>query len=137
MELREIVDEAVLLQGFAEDLIDGVRARRSLAELAPPGGVLVSRFLALRAEVPDGPHARMVRETLDHHAMLLHCALDLLGDLYPARVADQIDKLNGLGPPAQRLCALQRELGRGGEPAAPAPPAPPPRRPRAGTWRSR
>jgi hypothetical protein len=137
MQLREIVDEAVLLQGFAEDLIDGVRARRSLAELAPPGGVLVSRFLALRAEVPDGPHAQMVRETLDHHAMLLHCALDLLGDLYPERVADQIDKLNGLGPPAQRLCALQLELSRGGEPAAPVPPAPPPRRPRAGTWRSR
>jgi hypothetical protein len=137
MELREIVDEAVLLQGFAEDLIDGVKARRSLAELAPPGGVLISRFLALRAEVPDGPHAQMVRETLDHHAMLLHCALDLLGDLYPARVAEQIDKLNGLGPPAQRLSALQEWLSRGGEEAAASFPAPPPPRPRVGTWRSR
>jgi hypothetical protein len=134
MQLREIVDEAVLLQGLAEDLIDGVRARRSLAELAPPGGALVSRFLALRAEVPDGPHAQMVRETLDHHAMLLHCALDLLGDLYPARVADQIDKLDGLGPPARRLSALQAQLSRGGAPDAPAPRPP---RPRAGTWRSR
>jgi hypothetical protein len=121
LQLRAIVDEAVLLQGFAEDLIEGVKARRSLAELAPPGGVLISRFVALRAQVPDGPEARMVRETLDHHAMLLHCALDLLGDLYPERVADQIDELDGLGPPARRLCALQERLRVAAGPAGEAP----------------
>jgi hypothetical protein len=116
-QLRRIVDEAVMLQGLAEDILVGVRARRSLAELAPPGGALVSRFVALRAELPDtaaDPRlrdaARTVGETLDHHAMMVASSLHMLGDLRPERVAYLIDTLDGLGPPAQRLCALQAEL---------------------------
>lgn len=117
--LRRIVDETVLLQGLAEDILEGVRARRSLAELAPPGGALVSRFVALRAHVPEPADvrlaevARMLGETLDHHALVLSGALDLLGDLRPERVADQIDRIDGLGAPARRLCALRAELGDG------------------------
>jgi hypothetical protein len=118
-QLRRIVDEAVMLQGLAEDILGGVRARRSLAELARPGGALVSRFVALRAELPDAAAdprlravARTVGETLDHHAMMLASSLDLLGDLRPERVAYLIDTLDGLGPPAQRLCALQAELSK-------------------------
>ena len=74
----------------------------------------------MRAEVPEtgDPElrllARTVRETLEHHARLLSAALDLLGDLRPERTQDLIDSLNGLGPPAQRLCALQAELGASG-----------------------
>ena len=116
-QLRRIIDEAVMLQGLAEDILLGVRARRSLAELARPGGALVSRFVALRAELPDtaaDPRLRAVLrtvgETLDHHAMMVASSLDLLGDLRPERVAYLIDTLDGLGPPAQRLCALQAEL---------------------------
>jgi hypothetical protein len=111
-QVRRIVDEAVLLQGLAEDILVGVRARRSLAELARPGGALVSRFVALRAELPstNDPVVRMVGETLDHHAMMVASSLDLLGDLRPERVAYLIDTLDGLGPPAQRLCALQAKL---------------------------
>jgi hypothetical protein len=111
-QLRRIVDEAVLLQGLAEDILAGVRARRSLAELARPGGALVSRFVALRAELPstNDPVARMVGETLDHHAMMVAASLDLLADLRPERVAYLIDTLDGLGAPARRLCALQAEL---------------------------
>ncbi len=115
-QLRQIVDEAVMLQGLAEDILAGVRARRSLAELAPPGGALVSRFVALRAELPatNDPRlesvARTLGETLDHHAMMVASSLHLLGDLRPERVAYLIDTLDGLGPPAQRLCALQAEL---------------------------
>jgi hypothetical protein len=116
-QLRRIVDEAVMLQGLAEDILLGVRARRSLAELARPGGALVSRFVALRAELPDtaaDPRLRAVLrtvgETLDHHAMMVASSLDLLGDLWPERVAYLIDTLDGLGPPAERLCALQAEL---------------------------
>jgi hypothetical protein len=107
-----------MLQGLADDILLGVRARRSLAELARPGGALVSRFVALRAELPDtatDPRLRAVLrtvgETLDHHAMMVASSLDLLGDLRPERVAYLIDTLDGLGPPAQRLCALQAELG--------------------------
>ena len=114
--LRRIVDESVLLQGLTEDILDGIRERRSLAELAPPGGALISRFVALRAAVPepDDPLLRDVastlRETLDHHALMLSRSLDLLGDLRPERVSDQIDRLGGLGAPARRLCELQEEL---------------------------
>ena len=115
-ELRRIVDEAVLLQGLAEDILDGVRARRSLSELARPGGALITRFVALREEVPE-PHdtylreqARTARETLDHHAVMLYTSLEMLGDLRPNRDPNQLDKLDGLGAPATRLCALQELL---------------------------
>jgi hypothetical protein len=117
--LARIVDEAVLLQDLTEDLLDGVRQRRSLAELAGPGGALVSRFVALRAEVPEPADARLrevactLRETLDHHAVMLSCSLDLLADLRPDRVREQIDRLDGLGAPALRLCALKHELSAG------------------------
>ena len=115
--LLRIVDEAVLLQGLAEDVLVGIRERRSLAELAGPGGALISRFCALRAAVPEPADAqlrataRTVRETLDHHALMLSCSLALLGDLRPERVRQQLDTLDGLGAPAQRLCSLQHELG--------------------------
>jgi hypothetical protein len=114
--LARIVDEAVLLQGLAEDILDGVRERRSLAELAPPGGALIRRFVALRGAVPDAADAHLrevactVSETLSHHALMLSCSLDLLGDLRPDRVSEQIDRIDGLGAPARRLCALQEEL---------------------------
>jgi hypothetical protein len=115
--LVRIVDEAVLLQGLTEDILVGIRERRSLAELAGPGGALISRFVRLGAEVPEPADAhlrqvaRTLRETLDHHAFMLSSSLDLLADLRPERVREQIDRLDGLGAPAQRLCGLQRELG--------------------------
>jgi hypothetical protein len=118
-ELRRIVDEAVLLQGLTEDILEGIRQRRSLAELAPPGGALISRFCALRAAVPEAEDPRLrecaatLRETLDHHACMLSYSLDLLGDLRPERVSDQIDRIDGLGTPAQRLRSLQEQLGGG------------------------
>jgi hypothetical protein len=118
--LRRIVDEAVLLQGLTEDMLEGIRQRRSLSELAPPGGALISRFCALRAAVPEPADprlrecARTVRETLDHHACMLSWSLDLLGDLRPERVSDQLDRLDGLGTPARRLRTLQDQLSGGG-----------------------
>jgi hypothetical protein len=117
--LRRIVDEAVLLQGLTEDILEGIRQRRSLSELAPPGGALISRFCALRAAVPEAEDprlrecARTLRETLDHHACMLSYSLDLLGDLRPERVRDQIDSIDGLGTPARRLRSLQDQLGGG------------------------
>jgi hypothetical protein len=115
--LARIVDEAVLLQGLTEDILAGIRERRSLAELAPPGGALISRFVALRIAVPEpaaDPHLReqadRVREILDHHALMLSSSLDLLGDLRPDRVAEQLDRLAGLGAPARRLCTIRDEL---------------------------
>jgi hypothetical protein len=121
--LRRIVDEAVMLQGLSEDIVDGIRQRRSLAELAPPGGALISRFVALSEAVPEPGTARLresaaaLRELLDHHALMLSSSLALLGDLRPERVDEQIDRLDGLGPPARRLCALQEQLAAGDPPA--------------------
>jgi hypothetical protein len=121
--LRRVVDEAVLLQGLTEDLLEGVRARRSLADLAPPGGALMSRFLELRASLPCPADpalraaARTVGETLHHHALMISCSLSLLGDLRPERVTDQLDRLDGLGEPARRLDELRAEL-HVGEPAS-------------------
>ena len=114
--LRRIVDEAVLLQGLTEDMLAGIRERRSLSELAPPGGALISRFVVLSAAVPEPgdpclrEQAERVREILDHHALMLSSSLDLLGDLRPDRVAEQLDRLAGLGAPARRLRVLQDEL---------------------------
>jgi hypothetical protein len=114
--LRRIVDETILLQGLTEDILVGIRARRSLGELARPGGALVSRFVALRAAVPEPADrhlrevAQTLRETLDHHALVLSSSLDLLGDLRPDRVSELLDRIDGLGAPARRLCALQGEL---------------------------
>ena len=116
-QLRRIVDETVLLQDLTVDILEGVRDRRSLAELAPPAGALVDRFVTLRATVPEpvDPElrgiAQTVRETLDHHALMLSCSLRLLGDLRPERVSDQIDRIDGLGAPARRLVAVQNRLG--------------------------
>jgi hypothetical protein len=125
VELARLVDEAVLLQELAEDMLAGIRARRSLAELAPPCGALVSRFVALRAQVPECADAQLVRETLDHHAMLLSTSLALLGDYRPERVAHLIDTLDGMGAPAERLLALQERLS-GRRTAAPAAAGTPP-----------
>jgi hypothetical protein len=114
--LRRIVDEAVMLQDLTEDILEGVRQRRSLSELARPGGALVSRFVSLRAATPEPADptlrdmARTLRETLEHHALMLSCSLELLGDLRPERVREQIDKIDGLGAPARRLRNLQDEL---------------------------
>jgi hypothetical protein len=116
--LRRIVDEAVLLQDLTLDILAGVRERRSLAELAPPGGALGSRFLALRAAVPEPADAELraaaqtLREILHHHALMLSCSLALLGDLRPERVSGQIDRIEGLGAPARHLVELQDQLGR-------------------------
>jgi hypothetical protein len=123
-ELRRIADEAVLIQGLAEDILGAVRARRSLAEIARPGGVLTTRFCTLRTEVPEPADpglraiAQTLRETLHHHALFLSCSLDLLGDLRPDRVQAQIDQIDGFGPPAERLHALRDALR-----TAPRPPA--------------
>jgi hypothetical protein len=123
--LKRIVAEAVLIQDFAEDILEGVRAQRPHAELAGPGGVLVARFLALRDELSsttdlelDG-HREVVARVLDHHAMMLSAGLDLLAvDWRSDRSAQQLERIEGLGAPAQWLRTVATELS---EDAAPAP----------------
>jgi hypothetical protein len=123
--LKRIVDEAVLLQGLAEDILDGVRLQRPLDELARPGGVLATRFTTLRAALPDGTdptlraHRDVVARVLDHHAMLLASSLDLLAVNWRSpRMVEQLERIDGLGAPAEWLLAVQAELAGDAAPDA-------------------
>jgi hypothetical protein len=116
-KLRRIAAEAVIRQDEAEDLLADVREREPLAELAPRGGQLVSRFVALRAELPecDDPalrrHVSVLEKVFDHHALMLSSSLDLLAvDWRSERMVEELQKIDGLGAPAQWLEAVRAEL---------------------------
>lgn len=115
--LQRVVAEAVIWQDEAEELLRAIRAREPLKDLAPRGGQLASRFVALRDQLPDARDVQLrrqiatVRSVLDHHAMLLSTALDLLSvDWRSERVEAQIEGLRGLGEPAGWLDAIREEL---------------------------
>jgi hypothetical protein len=120
LTLRAIVAEAVIRQDEAAGLLLDIRARRPLAELAPRGGVLVSRFVALRHALPPPSDAtiREVGEILDHHAMLVSSALDLLAvDWRSERMVERLAQLGDLGEPARRLDTIWTTLApRGSDP---------------------
>jgi hypothetical protein len=115
--LRRIAAEAVILQDDAEELLRDVRAREPLAELAPRGGRLTSRFIALAAALPRSSdprvraHAERLREVLDHHALMLSASLDLLAVCWRSeRLEDEVDRITGLGRPARWLEDIRFEL---------------------------
>jgi hypothetical protein len=115
--LRRIAAEAVILQDDAEVLLRDVRAREPLAELAPRGGRLTSRFLALAAALPrsEDPcvraHTERLREVLEHHALMLSASLDLLAVCWRSeRLEDEVDRIDGLGRPARWLEDIRLEL---------------------------
>jgi hypothetical protein len=122
--LRAIAAEAVIHQDAAEQLLADVRARLPLAELAPRGGHLASRFVALRRALPetDDPqlrrHVAVLRKVFDHHALMLSCSLELLSvDWRSERMVEELEKIDGLGAPAQWLEAVRAELEAGRAPA--------------------
>jgi hypothetical protein len=115
--LRRIAAEAIIRQDEAEDLLADIREREPLAELAPRGGRLVSRFVALRGELPDCDdpalrrHVSVLEKVFDHHAMMLSSSLDLLAvDWRSDRMVEELQKIDGLGVPAQWLEAVRAEL---------------------------
>jgi hypothetical protein len=118
-QLLRIVAEAVILQDEAEELLAHVRAREPLSKVAPRGGPLARRFFELRRRLPpaadremDG-QCEMVGRVLDHHGTVLTYALELLAmDWRSDAIADQLERLDGLGEPAERLDALYAELAR-------------------------
>ena len=123
--LRRIVAEALLIQDLAEDILDGVRAGRALGELSRPGAVLAARFAELRRTLPATAdpelrrHCDVVARVLDHHAMMVSASLDLLAvDWRSERMTEHLERVDGLGAPAQWLRAVGAELG---EPAAAVP----------------
>ena len=75
------------------------------------------RFFALRRGLPVPVDAEMARQcetasvVLDHHGMTIHYALELLAGAWRSQaVVDQLEQLDGLGSPAERLDALYSEL---------------------------
>ena len=117
--LRRIVAEAVIRQDEAEDLLADIRAREPLADLAPRGGRLVSRFVGLRAELPACDdmalrrHVSVLEKVFDHHALMLTSSLDLLAvDWRSERMVEELQKIDGLGAPAQWLEAVRAEVRR-------------------------
>jgi hypothetical protein len=117
--LRRVVAEAVVLQDQAEAVIAGIRDREPLARMAGLGGPVSRRFFALRDELPvpaDGEMARQCETAsvvLDYLGTLIVTALKLLAaDWRSPAVVDQLERLDGLGAPAERLEALYRELAR-------------------------
>lgn len=109
-ELRSIVAEAVIWQDAAEDVLLAISRREPLAELAPRGGPLVRRFSELRARLPESDDLELRRITdelgplLDHHALMLSSSLDMLAaDWRSERIVAELERITGLGAPAERL----------------------------------
>ena len=108
--LLAVVAEARPLQEAAAELLDEIRHEGPLAELAPRGGPVMTRFLELRRRLPitDEPDLAGLVACLDqvfhHHAYLLNVALDTLAVSWRSeRVREQLRLLDGLGEPGQRL----------------------------------
>jgi hypothetical protein len=115
--LRRIAAEAVILQDEAEALLRDVRAREPLAQLAPRGGRLASRFVALAQALPvsDDPavqrYGARLREILDHHALMMTASLELLAVAWRSeRLEEELDRLVGLGRPAEWLEDIRASL---------------------------
>jgi hypothetical protein len=115
--LRRIVAEAVILQDKAFEVLEDVSRREPLGEVAPRGGPLARRFFELRRELPKATDREMARQcetasvVLDHHGRVITYALELLAAEWRSEaIVDQLERLDGLGPPADKLDALYSEL---------------------------
>jgi hypothetical protein len=121
--LRRIVAEALILQDAAEALLLELRDNRNLGAVAPPCGTLMARLGVLGRALPlcgdpviDG-HTRALRTILDHHVLMLNSARALLAAEWRSeRLTEQLDRIDGLGPPAQRLERIRAEILRASEP---------------------
>jgi hypothetical protein len=115
--LRRIAAEAIIRQDEAEDLLTAIHDREPLSDLAPRCGRLVGRFVALRNELPEVDdsalrrHVSVLQKVFDHHALMLSSSLDLLAvDWRSDRMVEELQKIDGLGAPAQWLEAVRAEL---------------------------
>jgi hypothetical protein len=120
-ELRAIVAEAVIWQDAATELLIAISHREPLAELAPRGGPLIRRFCELRDRLPESedPELRRITDVLGpvlhHHALMLSSSLDMLAvDWRSDRLVEALERIDGLGAPAERLELIRAELVAGG-----------------------
>jgi hypothetical protein len=129
--LRAIVAEAVIWQDEAEAVLADIRDRQPLADVAPRGGPLISRFVALACRLPASSdpeirrHTSVLQMVFDHHALMLKSSMEMLAfDWRSERIVEQIEKIDGLGAPATWLEAVREEL-RERDDAAACDPTPP------------
>jgi hypothetical protein len=115
--LLALADEALELQCEGEQLMAEIAAEGALDDLAERGGPLISRFVAMRRELPEcgDPIQRSAAEVLDmvfaNHALALHAALDMLAVNWRSeRMRDELHRLEGLGRPAIWLRTIRAEL---------------------------
>jgi hypothetical protein len=115
--LLALAEEALELQHEGERVMAEIRDEGPLDDLATRGGPLISRFEAMRRELPacDDPLLRSAAEVLDmifaNHALALHAALDMLAVSWRSeRMRDELHRLEGLGRPAIWLRTIRDEL---------------------------
>ncbi|HEX7300786.1 MAG TPA: hypothetical protein VF257_17435 [Solirubrobacteraceae bacterium] len=115
--LLRLAHEGLYWQDEVEDLLVAIRDGGDLGELARAGGPLISRYEAMRVEVRALRHPELRRyvsaldEVFAHHAMALHCALDLLAVSWRSeRLREEQARLGDLGAQAERMVALTRQI---------------------------
>jgi len=115
--LLALAEEALDLQSEGERVMAEIRDEGPLDELSMRAGPLISRFEAMRRELPPcgDPLLRSAAEVLDmifaNHALALHAALDMLAVSWRSeRMRDELHRLEGLGRPAIWLHTIRDEL---------------------------
>ena len=115
--LLALAEEALDLQYEGERVMAEISEEGPLGDLCTRGGPIISRFEAMRRELPacDDPLLRSAAEVLDmifaNHAMALHAALDMLAVSWRSeRMRDELHRLEGLGRPAIWLRTIRDEL---------------------------
>lgn len=115
--LLRLAQEGLYWQDEVEDVLVAIRDDGDLGELARAGGPFVSRYEAMRGELRALRHLELrayvssLDEVFAHHAMALHCALDLLAVSWRSeRLREEQGRLGSLGAQGERLVRLTAEI---------------------------
>jgi hypothetical protein len=115
--LRRLAFEGLYWQDEIEDLLVAIRDGGDLGELSRAGGPHISRYEAMRVELRAVRDPALQRfavaldEVFANHAMLLHCALDLLAVSWRSeRLCEEQSRLGGVGGQGERLARLAAEI---------------------------
>jgi hypothetical protein len=115
--LRRLAFEGLYWQDEVEELLVAIRDGGDLGELSRAGGPHISRYEAMRVELRAVRHPQLreyvvaLDEVFANHAMLLHCALDLLAVSWRSeRLCEEQSRLNGVGGQGERLTRLAAEI---------------------------
>ena len=116
-DLRGIAHEALSRTDDLERLLQAVRDDEPLAEVAPEGGELVSRYFAMRRELLQvhapalQPYVGALGEVLNYLGQLLYYAPDLLAVSWRSELLREQQSMVGtIGPQGERLRRIVCEL---------------------------